>query len=57
MGQVSDPQQMSRDAAQLAFQDMYQMYGKDSLLSSSLYATNKEDIDMAIGAIDAAKYG
>jgi len=57
LGKVSDPQQMSRDAARLAFQDMYQMYGKDSLLSSSLYATNKEDIDMAIGAIDAAKYG
>ena len=57
LGKVSDPQKMSRDAAQLAFQDMYQMYGKDSLLNSSLYATNKEDIDMAIGAIDAAKYG
>jgi len=55
MGQVSDPQQMSRDAAKLAFQDMYQMYGKDSLLNSSLYATNKGDIDMAIGAVDAGQ--
>jgi len=55
LGKVSDPQKMSRDAAQLAFQDMYQMYGKDSLLNSSLYATNKEDINMAIGAVDAGQ--